>query len=256
MNFLNTLFYLSVCVYVKSESIDPDLITDVYFNSYLNEYYTTTIHLSGFSLFYANPTVASENNNFYGVSNWSEYSEYYISFVSKYQTELNSLWSANGYTSIDVLSNALSYVSENLPTASESSFDNFINSGSTLYIYITSIPILTTSSSDMQQSDTAGASSPTTSQSSPPTTSQPSPPTTSQPSSPTTSQPSSPATSQPSSSTTSQPSSPSPTTAAPNPLTADSTDKVKTLGKNAGANNQSLKALFVLCSFLFLANLL
>lgn len=103
---------------------NPDLLTRTIYDSENGGYTLTTRTRLGFSLFYALPSVLSDNNeNFKTLKDFSAYTDYIVSFNSKYRTQLNSLWSANGYTSYDVLEAASSLVSQYALTSNKFTFD-------------------------------------------------------------------------------------------------------------------------------------
>lgn len=93
----------SLSATVMALTYNPDLVTQTVYDPFKSRYQVTTISYLGFSLFFAIPSVSLDEDNYYTVADFSAYTNYLVSFYSKYRTQLNSIYSANGKTNVDAL---------------------------------------------------------------------------------------------------------------------------------------------------------
>lgn len=100
----------SLSATVMALTYNPDLVTQTVYDPFKSRYQVTTISYLGFSLFFAIPSVSLDEDNYYTVADFSAYTNYLVSFYSKYRTQLNSIYSANGKTTYDVIKGAESLI--------------------------------------------------------------------------------------------------------------------------------------------------
>ncbi|SGZ50999.1 CIC11C00000004258 [Sungouiella intermedia] len=77
----------SLSATVMALTYNPDLVTQTVYDPFKSRYQVTTISYLGFSLFFAIPSVSLDEDNYYTVADFSAYTNYLVSFYSKYRTQ-------------------------------------------------------------------------------------------------------------------------------------------------------------------------
>ncbi|SGZ50997.1 CIC11C00000002873 [Sungouiella intermedia] len=94
---------------VMALTFDPDFLTVTGYDLLSSRYYLTTMSFGGDTLMYFYRTMIFDLEE--NMKDFCDYSYYYISYNSKYRTQLNSMYSSLGFTGLDALDNAKSLIS-------------------------------------------------------------------------------------------------------------------------------------------------